>query len=81
MSIVIARPDCDETHLFGLAAIDCIDETVERLRAERPDLMPVQRCDPCSAYLWLDIDAARAVAERMGTTVEVINEQPFVLRT
>ena len=80
----LADPDCDMTHLFGLAALDCLPDTMEGLRAERPDLMPVEACDNCRPEDldpgWWDIDAARAVAARLGTSVEVIERHPFVVR-
>lgn len=68
-----ADPECEMEHLFGLAALDCIDDTVAR----RDGFVPVQRCDNCSST-WTDMDAAQAVGARYGSAVLVSEGQLWV---
>lgn len=70
---------CDNNHLAGYAAIECLDERVQPV----PGATPVQRCDGCfhAGADWTDEEAATAVANSLGCRVLLDPSmlQPFVI--
>lgn len=71
-------PECDNTHLFGLPAIECLDDRV----APRAGSTPVQQCDFCMTLAtdWGDLAAAKAVAKASGGSFEVVTDDLGVLQ-
>lgn len=72
---------CDNEHLGGHAAIECLRDDVEPVAGATP----VQRCDGCRVagedWSWNDEEAAAAVAAATGRRVLLDPSmlQPFVL--
>ena len=75
----LAASGCDNMHLAGFAAIECLDERV----APVAGATPIQRCDGCYhlGASWTDEEAARAVAAKSGGRVvlETTYRHPFIV--
>jgi len=75
----LAATGCDNDHLAGMAAIECLDERVQPVTGATP----VQRCDGCFhlGADWTDEEAATAVGTATGGRVLLDPSmfQPFVL--